>query len=366
MTFPIRRVVTGHDAGGRSVFVSDGTPPDTSGTETANDFGRSELWHVPGPPITAHSGGEREAGPWQLEPPVGGASWRVMRLPATGEAAAPAADEIAKDPRFDADRPGMHTTDTIDFIQILEGRVELSLDEGGVELSTGDCVVQRGTAHAWCVLGDEPCVFSAVMLRTAGDADPSHRGVGPRSTTAPTGVGPRRVVTQIDEGGRSTFASDGEPPNAVLLEHGGGMAYIDVWQTLGPVTSPAAGGDAAQGEMHLDPPGGGVAWKRVVIPPASVLAGLDGRKLAEEMAARAPGMGEGGHHDPDQPGRHFTDSIDFVQILEGTIRLTLDDDAAVDLSVGDCVVQRGTWHTWTNLGDTPCVFQAVMLTTQPL
>ncbi len=47
------------------------------------------------------------------------------------------------------------------------------------------------------------------------------------------------------------------------------------------------------------------------------------------------------------------------------MRLTLDDDF-VDLRAGDCVVQRGTWHKWTNLGDQPCVFQAAMLATDPL
>ena len=139
------------------------------------------------------------------------------------------------------------------------------------------------------------------------------------------------------------------------------MAYVDIWQTLGPVHSPEAGGDAPPDSVELDPLGGGISWKRVVIPPAAALAELDGAKLSEEMRRRAPGMGRGGHHDPDSPGRHRTDTIDLVQILSGEITLCLDDDASVDLAAGDCVIQRGTWHTWTNRGDQPCVFQATLL-----
>ena len=64
------------------------------------------------------------------------------------------------------------------------------------------------------------------------------------------------------------------------------------------------------------------------------------------------------------PGRHRTDSIDLVQILSGHITLMLDEDE-VDLGPGDFVVQRGTWHAWSNRGDEPCVFQAMMIATEP-
>ena len=42
---------------------------------------------------------------------------------------------------------------------------ELELDDGKKELVTqGDCVVQRGTKHAWRVVGDEPLVLCASMI----------------------------------------------------------------------------------------------------------------------------------------------------------------------------------------------------------
>ena len=47
----------------------------------------------------------------------------------------------------------------------------------------------------------------------------------------------------------------------------------------------------------------------------------------------------------------------------GTLQL---DEGEVDLAAGDFVVQQGTWHAWSNRGDEPCVFQAMMVATGPL
>ena len=66
---------------------------------------------------------------------------------------------------FEADNPGMHTSDTIDYLYIVSGQADLELDEGRKErVGAGDCVVQRGTRHAWRVIGSEPLVMCAVLL----------------------------------------------------------------------------------------------------------------------------------------------------------------------------------------------------------
>jgi mannose-6-phosphate isomerase-like protein (cupin superfamily) len=71
--------------------------------------------------------------------------------------------ELAR--HFDPDDPEMHTTDTIDYVVILSGEAELELDDGCKEIvRQGDCVVQRGTRHAWRVLGDEPLVLAATLI----------------------------------------------------------------------------------------------------------------------------------------------------------------------------------------------------------
>jgi mannose-6-phosphate isomerase-like protein (cupin superfamily) len=107
-------------------------------------------------------------------PAVGGARFGISVLPpAYGSGrtlTASDVDEIERSlpglaPVLELDHPGMHTTDTYDFIVVLRGRVTLELDEGReVALEEGDCVVQRGTRHAWRNEGDEPCALMIVMV----------------------------------------------------------------------------------------------------------------------------------------------------------------------------------------------------------
>ena len=360
MSRKVRRVVTGCDDAGQSTVLSDGEPP---GIVSTKDFGRADLWTLPAERSHPECGGEHDPSGDYLEPPPGAIAWRSIRMAPADSPFQPRRQQLEDDPRYDASRPGMHRTDTIDWITIFDGEIELILDDDSLRLGPGDCAIQRGTWHAWRVVGDRPCEFGALMLRSIDGGDPSTEGGGPRTTQDTAGVGPRRVVTHLRSDGRSVFIQDSEPPNQLRLEHGAGMAYSDIWQTLGPVTSPAAGGDAPPGPFEFYALGGGVAWKHMVIPPAADLALVDPDALASEYTMRAPGMAAGGEHDPNRPGRHRTNSVDLVQILSGRITLELDT-GPVELEPGDFVVQQGTWHTWNNHGDEPCVLQAMMVATQ--
>jgi uncharacterized cupin superfamily protein len=61
---------------------------------------------------------------------------------------------------------GFHTTQTVDYVMVLEGEIALELDTGEVTLGPGDCVVQRGTRHAWRNRSGAPVKMMAVMLST--------------------------------------------------------------------------------------------------------------------------------------------------------------------------------------------------------
>jgi len=65
---------------------------------------------------------------------------------------------------------GFHRTDTLDYVMILDGEVTLELDRGSVALGPGDCVVQRGTRHAWRNRSGRPVKMAVVMvsLKPAG------------------------------------------------------------------------------------------------------------------------------------------------------------------------------------------------------
>jgi quercetin dioxygenase-like cupin family protein len=60
----------------------------------------------------------------------------------------------------------MHQTDTIDFDMVLEGNVELGLDDGAHHLSPGDCVVITGVDHSWTA-GPAGCRLSVTSLGSA-------------------------------------------------------------------------------------------------------------------------------------------------------------------------------------------------------
>ncbi len=124
-----RRVVTGHDAEGRSVVLSDGPTP------RSHDIGVAvfhELWNTRATPAPI-SRSEREPTerPLVTPPDPNGTIVRITEIKAGG-------------------RSPMHRTQSIDYGIVLEGEVWLVLDDGSqTPLGPGDVVVQRGTDHAW-------------------------------------------------------------------------------------------------------------------------------------------------------------------------------------------------------------------------
>jgi quercetin dioxygenase-like cupin family protein len=57
---------------------------------------------------------------------------------------------------------------------------------------------------------------------------------------------------------------------------------------------------------------------------------------------------------------HLTQTIDFIVIIEGKVRLILDNDERL-LGPGDVVVQRGTNHAWVCESEAPAMFVAILI-----
>ena len=158
----MKLVITGHDADGTSVFSHAGEPPRSSSP------GSYELWSTKGPlsvPDPTPPEAPAEIGYFAVDDET---SFKVVRVPPESERG-PSIDRSMLPPEiahyFDPKDPEMHTTDTIDYVVIASGRAELELDDGRREIvEAGDCVVQRGTRHAWRVLGDEALVLIATMI----------------------------------------------------------------------------------------------------------------------------------------------------------------------------------------------------------
>jgi mannose-6-phosphate isomerase-like protein (cupin superfamily) len=162
----VRRIVTGHDARGKSIIVSD--------TTSVMDRFLHELWVTAETP--AHFGGKPALGPLptDLEPPGNGVIVRYVRfLPADGASREEAEQNYAKafasfnasHTRVDTSRhPAMHKTHSVDCGILLSGRITLLMDEGECELKPFDVVVQRGTNHGWVNPGPEPALMAFVLI----------------------------------------------------------------------------------------------------------------------------------------------------------------------------------------------------------
>ena len=329
MAFDVRRVVTGHDAAGNPVIVSDGAPARV--IDAPNGFAVSDLYWLDGHATDAAAGGDPSDGPFVLEPPPGGVSVRMIRFPGNAPGT-PVDDHWVRVGGDDPDRPGMHTTDTLDFMVVLDGEIVLGLDDGEHRLGPGDTVIQRGTPHRWRVAGEHPCTYATCLIRTEPDAPPPAVDLAPAAESAVAG-GPRRLVTATDRDGRSYVLSDG--PAASVFQPAGpdGVTMVELWQTGGRVLRPDQGGDPP-GAWELEPRGRGIAFRYVEMPPGT---------------------------DPGEAGWHTTDTIDLDLVLSGRIELALPGVEPVVVGPWESVVQRATNHRWRTVGDEPVRFVALML-----
>jgi len=179
----VRRVVTGHNASGKSVFVSD----EVVGPTVAQMIPKTEFYQLWGGDNTPQFPDDGSMPDWRTYfPPIGGFRFGIFTVPpgvAGGEVTdvnleEGLADLEAKLPGMlrymDPSDPGMHTTDTIDFEVVLEGTIVLELDDGAeVTLHPGDTVVQNGTRHRWRNPGDSPARLALFICGAAHSAVPA-------------------------------------------------------------------------------------------------------------------------------------------------------------------------------------------------
>jgi quercetin dioxygenase-like cupin family protein len=139
-----RRIVTGHDASGRSVVLSDGPTPKTLDIGTAAFH---EVWITDRTPVEiAATEPEPTDRPVRTQPPADGVLVRFTEM-------APGAESP------------MHRTETVDVGVVLEGETWLLLDDGSeTRVGPGDAVVQRGTNHAWANRSDGPVRMVFVLI----------------------------------------------------------------------------------------------------------------------------------------------------------------------------------------------------------
>ena len=170
----MRRVVTGHDANGKSIVASDEiVEPIRLALAPGLEFHR--LWGGDARPTYPDSGAPLPHSTYF--PPADGFRFIAFTTPPATAAAqadvpdmeAAVAEAEQKMPGLlapmEPDNPGFHRTDTVDMLYVVSGQIILSLDDGvEVTLNPGDTIVQSGTRHAWRNPGNEPCLIVGVIV----------------------------------------------------------------------------------------------------------------------------------------------------------------------------------------------------------
>jgi len=150
MGLQVRRVITGHDAKGRAVVKID----EVSKNVASNRPGASAcvVWSTEGFP--ANNDGQADDGLKKVGTTLkNGTVFRIIEF-APGVA------------------PRNHRTDSIDYIVVMSGEIDMELEGSTVHLKAGDVMVQRGTIHNWVNRGTQSCVLAVVLV----DAKPVEAG----------------------------------------------------------------------------------------------------------------------------------------------------------------------------------------------
>ena len=172
----IRRIVTGHDARGRSVIVSDASSPHVMTLRGIPTFGVTEIWTTDSMPADNRAAKDPCKVPAQLAPPKRGTVVRVVEFPpdklwiksadrdqafaSMGRSGAQALAHDASASRH----PMMHRTQTVDYAIVLSGEIWALMDSGETKMKAGDILVQRGTNHAWSNRSNKPCLVAFVLI----------------------------------------------------------------------------------------------------------------------------------------------------------------------------------------------------------
>ena len=161
---PIRRVVTGHNGDQVAKVLIDA--PATNWKSGSPGTVSTLIWSTDATPADISIGdaiadhGARMLG---TAPPANGTRFTVIDFP-----------------------PGnsgrMHRTETIDYVIVVAGEIDMDMDDSTVHLRAGDIIVQRGTNHAWVNRGHARARLAFVLIDATplGIGHPVTGGASPR------------------------------------------------------------------------------------------------------------------------------------------------------------------------------------------
>lgn len=160
----VRRIVTGENEHGKSVFVSDGPAPNHT-TDPATPLAQV-LWATG---EAAASGADpAPAGHAFGFHSKDGSLLRVVDFPPDENYdvshLARFLDEHGVRDKGEARHFWFHKTQSLDYAIVLEGEIYALMDEGETLMRSGDILIQRATNHSWSNRSGKPCRMAFVLL----------------------------------------------------------------------------------------------------------------------------------------------------------------------------------------------------------
>ncbi|MBI3246801.1 MAG: cupin domain-containing protein [Deltaproteobacteria bacterium] len=171
MAKPIRRIVTGHNAAGKSIIAQDAIATSVLELPSAPGLRVTDLWETITAPADLSGGTDPVARPVHLEPKPTGTICRVVELPpdaALGKQAdsremfaSLGASHVAD---TSSSTPMMHKTASVDYAIVLSGEIWAVMDEGETCMKAGDVLIQCATNHAWSNRSNEPAFVAFILV----------------------------------------------------------------------------------------------------------------------------------------------------------------------------------------------------------
>ncbi len=164
-----RRIVTGHDAQGKAIVVYDAPIQAKQRAPGAN--GMTMVWTTNEFPVDVAGSSDRAQGHVGVPPTANGTVFRIVDFaPTPKDAGAVDHHQILLSMGIDPATQGYsrhfntHRTRTIDYAIVLDGEIDMLLDDTEIHVKAGDILVQQATNHAWVNNGTKPCRFAFILI----------------------------------------------------------------------------------------------------------------------------------------------------------------------------------------------------------
>ena len=168
---PVRRVVIGHDPQGKAVALFDGLAVPKQRSPGGNAV--TTLWVTNEIPADLSGATDKAQTQIGVPPPANGTVFRIVDFPPASTTATVAQVDHHKvliamgiDPATQgyARHPNTHRTKSIDYAIVLEGEIDMLMDDSEIHMKPGDVLIQQGTNHAWVNKSGKNCRIAFVLI----------------------------------------------------------------------------------------------------------------------------------------------------------------------------------------------------------